>query len=265
MLFAGLFCATFATLLLEILDGRLLSVLTWYHLSFLAVSLAMLGMAAGAIRVFLARSVVLRRKRRPPAASCGARLRAHDGALTRRGAHHPALGAARLLDHRPRIAHDNDRHPDDPVLLLRDDRHDRSDANRRADRPPVRLGSCRRRVRLPRCRAGARLRLVQPELARPAGRSRRCRERLLLRPIAAVAATVLYRCCWRCSWLRPVRSMVRGSADWRSRTRRTVSTGCRSTRTGRIGTATRTSSCSVPDGGNRSCGAAAVCRITQSV
>ena len=53
MLFAGLFCATFATLLLEILDGRLLSVLTWYHLSFLAVSLAMLGMAAGAIRVFL--------------------------------------------------------------------------------------------------------------------------------------------------------------------------------------------------------------------
>ncbi len=54
MLFAGLFCTTFATLLLEILDGRLLSVLTWYHLSFLAVSLAMLGMAAGAIRVFLA-------------------------------------------------------------------------------------------------------------------------------------------------------------------------------------------------------------------
>jgi hypothetical protein len=52
-LFAGLFASTFATLLLEILDSRLLSVLTWYHLSFLAVSLAMLGMAAGAIRVFL--------------------------------------------------------------------------------------------------------------------------------------------------------------------------------------------------------------------
>ena len=51
---AGLFAATFATLLVEILDARLLSVLTWYHLSFLAVSLAMLGMAAGAIRVFLA-------------------------------------------------------------------------------------------------------------------------------------------------------------------------------------------------------------------
>ncbi|HEX5475232.1 MAG TPA: hypothetical protein VFX12_11265 [Vicinamibacterales bacterium] len=50
----GLFLVTFATLLVEILDARLLSVLTWYHLSFLAVSLAMLGMAAGAVRVFLA-------------------------------------------------------------------------------------------------------------------------------------------------------------------------------------------------------------------
>jgi len=53
MLSAGLFAITFATLLLEILDSRLLSVLTWYHLSFLAISLAMLGMAGGAIRVFL--------------------------------------------------------------------------------------------------------------------------------------------------------------------------------------------------------------------
>jgi hypothetical protein len=52
-LFAGLALSTFATLVLEILDTRLLSVLTWYHLSFLAVSLAMLGMAAGAVRVFV--------------------------------------------------------------------------------------------------------------------------------------------------------------------------------------------------------------------
>ena len=56
-LYAGLFASTFATLLLEILDARLLSGLTWYHLSFLAVSLAMLGMAAGAVRVFLARDL----------------------------------------------------------------------------------------------------------------------------------------------------------------------------------------------------------------
>ena len=49
---AGLFLLTLSTLLLETLDARLLSVLTWYHLSFLAVSLAMLGMAAGAVFVF---------------------------------------------------------------------------------------------------------------------------------------------------------------------------------------------------------------------
>lgn len=48
----GLFFVTFATLMLEVLDTRLLSVLTWYHLSFLAVSVAMLGMAAGAVFVF---------------------------------------------------------------------------------------------------------------------------------------------------------------------------------------------------------------------
>jgi hypothetical protein len=52
-LMAGLFLATVATLILEILDSRLLSALTWYHLAFLAVSLAMLGMAAGAVIVFL--------------------------------------------------------------------------------------------------------------------------------------------------------------------------------------------------------------------
>ncbi|MDX2167654.1 MAG: hypothetical protein SF182_11345 [Deltaproteobacteria bacterium] len=51
---AGLFATTLATLLLENLDARLLSVLTWYHLSFFAISLAMLGMAAGAVLVFVA-------------------------------------------------------------------------------------------------------------------------------------------------------------------------------------------------------------------
>ena len=50
---AGLFLVTLASLLMETLDARLLSVLTWYHLSFFAVSLAMLGMAAGAVFVFL--------------------------------------------------------------------------------------------------------------------------------------------------------------------------------------------------------------------
>jgi hypothetical protein len=53
-LVTGLFFVTLATLMLEVLDTRLLSVLTWYHLSFLAVSVAMLGMAAGAVFVFVA-------------------------------------------------------------------------------------------------------------------------------------------------------------------------------------------------------------------
>lgn len=49
----GLFLITCATLLLEILNTRLLSVVTWYHLSFFAVSTAMFGMAAGALWVYL--------------------------------------------------------------------------------------------------------------------------------------------------------------------------------------------------------------------
>src|SRR5207247_3762582 len=50
---AGLFFPTLATLCLEVLDTRLLSVMAWYHLSFFAVSTAMFGMSAGALRVYL--------------------------------------------------------------------------------------------------------------------------------------------------------------------------------------------------------------------
>ena len=50
---AGLFFVALSTLLLEILDSRLLSVLIWYHPSFFAVSVAMLAMAGGAVFVFL--------------------------------------------------------------------------------------------------------------------------------------------------------------------------------------------------------------------
>ena len=49
---AGLFLTTCATLQVEILCTRLLSVMAWYHLSFLAVSIAMLGMAGGAVRAY---------------------------------------------------------------------------------------------------------------------------------------------------------------------------------------------------------------------
>ncbi|MDE0479107.1 MAG: hypothetical protein OXI13_05720 [Gammaproteobacteria bacterium] len=49
----GLFFITGTTLMLEVLNTRLLSVVTWYHLSFFAVSMAMFGMAAGALQVYL--------------------------------------------------------------------------------------------------------------------------------------------------------------------------------------------------------------------
>lgn len=52
-LLAGLFLTALATLSLEVLDTRLLSVMAWYHLSFFAVSTAMFGMAAGALRAYL--------------------------------------------------------------------------------------------------------------------------------------------------------------------------------------------------------------------
>ncbi len=50
---SGLFFTTLSALMLEILDTRLLSVVTWYHLSFFAVSSAMFGLAAGAVHVYL--------------------------------------------------------------------------------------------------------------------------------------------------------------------------------------------------------------------
>ena len=50
---AGLAFTTAATLCMEILNTRLLSVISWYHLSFFAVSTAMFGMSAGALQVYL--------------------------------------------------------------------------------------------------------------------------------------------------------------------------------------------------------------------
>jgi hypothetical protein len=55
--YSGLFLTTLATLALEILDTRFLSVMSWYHISFFAVSMAMFGMSAGAVHVYLGRSL----------------------------------------------------------------------------------------------------------------------------------------------------------------------------------------------------------------
>ncbi len=53
--YAGLFLLTLATLMLEVIQTRLLSVVTWYHLAFFVISSAMFGMTAGAVWVYLNR------------------------------------------------------------------------------------------------------------------------------------------------------------------------------------------------------------------
>lgn len=51
--YAGVFLIALATLMLEVLLTRLTSVVAWYHLAFFVISLAMLGMTAGAVVVFV--------------------------------------------------------------------------------------------------------------------------------------------------------------------------------------------------------------------
>jgi hypothetical protein len=52
-IYLGLFLFTMANLMFEILLTRIFSVTIWYHFAFLAISLTMLGMTAGAIIVYL--------------------------------------------------------------------------------------------------------------------------------------------------------------------------------------------------------------------
>ena len=53
MIYVGVFLIAFSTLAFEITLTRILSVVSWYHLAFFAVSSSMLGMTAGATTVFL--------------------------------------------------------------------------------------------------------------------------------------------------------------------------------------------------------------------
>jgi hypothetical protein len=50
--YCGVFLVALSTLMLEVLLTRLTSVSGWYHLAFFVISLAMLGMTAGAVLVF---------------------------------------------------------------------------------------------------------------------------------------------------------------------------------------------------------------------
>ena len=68
--YAGLGFVTAATLMLQIVETRIISVTSWYHLAFFVISIAMFGLTAGAVWVYLRRerfaagAAVLRSQRR---------------------------------------------------------------------------------------------------------------------------------------------------------------------------------------------------------
>jgi hypothetical protein len=51
----GVFLITFAVLVFQVVQTRILSVIAWYYLAFFAISVAMLGMTAGAVWVYVRR------------------------------------------------------------------------------------------------------------------------------------------------------------------------------------------------------------------
>src|SRR5262245_10358864 len=53
MFYAGLFLITSCTLMLQVIQTRILSVVAWYHLAFFAISMAMFGLTSGAVWVYL--------------------------------------------------------------------------------------------------------------------------------------------------------------------------------------------------------------------
>ena len=53
--YSGIFLVAAATLMLQVIQTRLLSVVTWYYLAFLIISLALFGLTAGAVWVYVRR------------------------------------------------------------------------------------------------------------------------------------------------------------------------------------------------------------------
>src|SRR5215216_3059441 len=53
--YAGVACITAATLMLQIVQTRIISVISWYHLAFFVISIGMFGLTAGAVSVYLRR------------------------------------------------------------------------------------------------------------------------------------------------------------------------------------------------------------------
>jgi hypothetical protein len=53
LFYAGVFLVTAATLMLQVIQTRILSVVSWYHLAFFVISVAMFGLTSGAVWVYL--------------------------------------------------------------------------------------------------------------------------------------------------------------------------------------------------------------------
>jgi hypothetical protein len=56
--YVGLFLVTACTLMLQLVQTRILSVVSWYHLAFFAISMAMFGLTGGAVWLYLQRDRV---------------------------------------------------------------------------------------------------------------------------------------------------------------------------------------------------------------
>ena len=51
--YAGLMIVTAAVMMLQIIETRIISVISWYYLAFFVISVAMFGLTAGAVWVYL--------------------------------------------------------------------------------------------------------------------------------------------------------------------------------------------------------------------
>src|SRR3954454_8235338 len=59
--YLGLGLVTAATLMLQIVETRIVSVTSWYHLAFFVISIGMFGLTAGAVWVYLRREALATR------------------------------------------------------------------------------------------------------------------------------------------------------------------------------------------------------------
>jgi hypothetical protein len=62
----GLFLLCMCTLMLQVIQTRILSVVSMYFLAFLSISMAMLGMTAGALLVYFKLGKITRKRRELP-------------------------------------------------------------------------------------------------------------------------------------------------------------------------------------------------------